>query len=282
MGTPFLTFVPPPGLTLRGFDRLLPRGAQPSVPPAFVDAMAVRLAVFVEEQGVPPDNEFDDDDPRSCHWVAYASVNEVVQHEEVDAATGAVLRPRRSETTSKPIGTVRLVPFPHPPHPTPGAAYVIRDGEFVLLGAHPSAPAADRAAVAAAQEGPAASDRATSLHDGKEPYVKFGRLAVLKEFRGHKIGRLLVEGALAWLRANPSYFNPKIAEVGLERLGIDAASGIPEFGGLVCAHAQEQAVRAWERMGFSVDSAMGRWWEEDIAHVGMFLRLDVALEPPRI
>ncbi|MFW2513523.1 GNAT family N-acetyltransferase [Demequina sp. SO4-13] len=40
----------------------------------FADALEVRFAVFVHEQGVPPEGERDelDDDPRTFHAVAYA------------------------------------------------------------------------------------------------------------------------------------------------------------------------------------------------------------------
>lgn len=54
----------------------------------FKDAMVVRTEVFVHEQGVPIENERDDDDERSIHWVIYAD----------------------SET---PVGVIRLVPSPH-------------------------------------------------------------------------------------------------------------------------------------------------------------------------
>lgn len=59
----------------------------------FLDAMTVREDVFCNEQGCPLANELDDDDPRSWQWVAYDS-----EH-------------------NRPVGVVRLVPPPHPPHP---------------------------------------------------------------------------------------------------------------------------------------------------------------------
>lgn len=43
-----------------------------SISKTFLDAMDVREEVFVKEQGVPLNNEFDCDDPRACHWVVYA------------------------------------------------------------------------------------------------------------------------------------------------------------------------------------------------------------------
>ena len=123
------------------------------------------------------------------------------------------------------------------------------------------------------------ADRATSLHDGKEPYVKLGRLAVLKDFRGHRLGKLLVGAALAWMSEHASYFDPSLT-AGLDQLGIDRTRDIPKFNGLVCAHAQESVVGTWQKLGFEVDEGMGKWWEEGIPHVGMFQRL--ALEPEKI
>ena len=57
-------------------------------PEQLEQAMRVRLAVFVEEQGVSPDAERDalDDDPRTVHAVAYADDGEVL-------GTGRLLAP---------------------------------------------------------------------------------------------------------------------------------------------------------------------------------------------
>jgi hypothetical protein len=68
MGTPFIAFIGPTNLD--GYDRKLPPSKQPgNIPKTFLDAMEVREEVFVQEQGVPLDNEFDADDARACHWV---------------------------------------------------------------------------------------------------------------------------------------------------------------------------------------------------------------------
>jgi len=69
MGTPFIAFIGPTNLD--GYDRKLPPSQQPSsIPKTFLDVMDVREAVFVQEQAVPLDNEFDSDDARACHWVS--------------------------------------------------------------------------------------------------------------------------------------------------------------------------------------------------------------------
>jgi hypothetical protein len=68
MGTPFISFLGPSNLD--DYDRKRRPSQQPdTIPKTFLDAMEVREQVFVEEQGVPLDNEFDSDDPRACHWV---------------------------------------------------------------------------------------------------------------------------------------------------------------------------------------------------------------------
>ncbi|KAL1998091.1 hypothetical protein VTN02DRAFT_6878 [Thermoascus thermophilus] len=76
-----------------------PTNPHPSTnPPLLTDALRVRHAVFVTEQGCDPANEIDADDARSWHWVLYASGDDREPH----------------RTT--PIGVIRLVPPPHAPH----------------------------------------------------------------------------------------------------------------------------------------------------------------------
>lgn len=286
MGTPFVAFLAP----YRQKDYILgaPKEDQPAtVDPIFVDAMEVRNAVFVDEQKVPADNEYDRDDARSCHWVAYASINKVVE-EAVYDENNKVVRPRRSSTRSVPIGTLRLVPFPHEPHPVPNGDYwdgklvgtVNPDGSVtpaVLTGTYTTSVRGEVAggeSTVGKPSVPQPANRPTTLHDGQEPYVKFGRLAVAKEFRGHGIAKLLVTNGMAWMRANPDRFDPSVAQLGLAAMGARTDREIPQWGGLVCVHAQEGVVGAWERFGFQVDEGMGRWREEGIWHVGMFQRLE--------
>ncbi|KAF4584365.1 Acyl-CoA N-acyltransferase [Ophiocordyceps camponoti-floridani] len=226
MNTPLVVLLKP--CKLEGFQPGAPSNRQPaSVPKTFFDAMQVRQRVFVKEQNVPVENEFDVDDSRSCHWVVYA-----------------VAKSNDGQETL-PVGTIRLVPFPHDPHPQVDGSYWngVLEGSQTAVSKHPGA------------------DRSTSFHDGKEPYVKLGRLAVLEEFRGKGFAGILVRTALRWMKANPSYFEAVTS--------VDA----PGWNGLVCAHAQQQAVGAWTKWGFHVDEEMGNWWEEGILHVGMFQRL---------
>ncbi|OAQ73189.1 acetyltransferase, GNAT family [Pochonia chlamydosporia 170] len=271
MGTPFISFLGPS--KLEGFEPGKPHNEQPStIPKVFIDAMEVREEVFVREQNVPLENEQDSDDPRSCHWVVYASVNKT-EETEVRDEDGNVIQPRKSSTRTTPIGTIRLVPFPHANHPKVGGEYWNNELKNGSNGGTPdiSSPSATTG-----------SDRPTTFHDGKEPYVKLGRLAVVKEYRGNGLSGLLIQTALSWLKSNPSFFDPSITELGLEQMGASTETEIPKWGGLVCVHAQEQVVGTWEKLGFRVDKAMGRWWEEGIPHVGMFKRLEISPKEVRI
>ncbi|RYP55771.1 hypothetical protein DL771_012362 [Monosporascus sp. 5C6A] len=309
MGTPFIALQEP--TKLDGYDRTRPHDQQPAhVPKVFCDAMEVREAVFVREQGVPLENELDADDPRSCHWVMYASVNQTTEPEQRDEATGEVVRPRRSETRSQPIGTLRVVPFPHPPHPQDGGWYVgnvLRepppqsapaaaggegqggagagaDGQA----AAPKAPALTKSHSSAADEErqnsalPFGTDRATTYHDGREPYVKVGRMAVIPEFRGHKIASQIWRAARKWLEEHPAYFNPSVTELGMDQLKAGASSEIPKWNGLVICHAQESVTKVYEQWGFKLDEGMGKWYEEGIPHVGMAVRLKIKDKNPTV
>jgi hypothetical protein len=69
-GTPFIKFQGPSSLISDYNARKGPFEQSPTIPKTFIDAMEIREQVFVLEQGVPLDNEFDSDDSRSCHWVS--------------------------------------------------------------------------------------------------------------------------------------------------------------------------------------------------------------------
>jgi len=256
LGTPFITFLRPS--SLEGYNNELPFDQQPStVPKTFLDAMEVRKEVFVKEQGVPLTNEFDSDDPRACHWVVYASVTATTEPEVKDDA-GNIIRRKESAAQSQQIGTIRLVPFPHPPHPEPGSSFA---ADALEMSPDPSKPP------------PYIVDRVTTYHDGNEPYIKLGRIAVVEEFRGCGIANLLVSTAITWAQQNPTYFNPSVKSIGREQMGAVSTKEIPVWKGLMCVHAQEQVARAWAKWGFKIDEGMGTWDEEGIKHVGMFQRL---------
>ncbi|KAI2468289.1 acyl-CoA N-acyltransferase [Annulohypoxylon bovei var. microspora] len=292
MGTPFISLLEP--TRLDGYDGNKPHSEQPAhIPKVFLDAMEVREAVFVQEQGVPLPYEFDADDPRSCHWVVYASVNRTTAPEERDPRTGEVTRPRRSETRTTPIGTLRVVPFPHPPHPPAGARYVgnvlqedsdsLPSGNTGTTTTRPrtrTLTSVDEERQASAL--PFGADPPTTYHDGKEPYVKLGRVAVIPTFRGHHIASQLWRAAKAWLEAHPNNFDPSVTELGMDQLKAGGAGDIPKWNGLICCHSQESAVKIYERWGFKVDEGMGKWYEEEMPHVGMFQRLNIKQVNPRV
>ncbi|KAG9236359.1 acyl-CoA N-acyltransferase [Amylocarpus encephaloides] len=259
--TPFISIQRPSNLD--GYNRNLSYAEQPTnIPKTFLDAMEVREEVFVREQSVPLHNEFDSDDARAVHWVIYASINTMTEAQKTDDK-GNILQRQKSVTTTQPIGTIRLVPFPHPPHPEPGSSYAA-DALETNPDADPSDP-------------PFIVDRATTFHDGKEPYVKLGRIAVLKEFRRSGISKILVNAAMAWARENPAFFNPSIATMGMDKMGASGTDEIPIWKGLVCVHAQVQVIKVWGKWGFELDEGMGTWFEEGIEHVGMFQRMDISL-----
>ena len=162
-----------------------------------------------------------------------------------------------------PVGTIRLVPPPHGRHPEAGRRY--RGDEVAGSGCSDG-------------DGQGKGDRATSLHDGKEAYVKLGRLATLKEYRGLGLGRLLVNTALEWVakRAELMVEGPR-DPVEREREGNLEVGGEEggEWRGLVLVHAQRGVVGWYRALGFLEDEGMGVWWEEGIEHVGMWRRVEV-------
>ena len=85
---------------------------------------------------------------------------------------------------------------------------------------------------------------------------------------------------MTWAQQNPTFFNPSIAGMGMEKMGARDISEIPVWKGLICVHAQEQVEKIWERWGFKLDEGMGTWVEEGINHVGMFQRLNMENKAP--
>ncbi|GFN15959.1 hypothetical protein AtubIFM55763_007068 [Aspergillus tubingensis] len=137
-------------------------------------------------------------------------------------------------TTPTPVAVIRLVPPPHAPH------------EILT---HP--------------------ETASSLPKWdlrSEPYVKLTRVAVVKEWRGYGLGRVLVDEALKWAAQNPGE---------IQRAFRDVAGVEGEWKGLVLVHAQVQVEGMYKRLGFETDEALGRWDEEGIEHVGMWRRVSV-------
>lgn len=242
----FIDLTKPLGERLNHYDPTRPPTDQPKndavdpakgVPQGFIDAMVVREEVFVKEQNVPLENELDEDDPRSFHWVAYASIPAKANTNGNGNGTSNGDR-RTSNSTKIPIGTIRLVPPPHPPH-----------------------------------EGHEPTQQQTNGSGEKEAYIKIGRLAVIKEFRKAGISKLLIETALAYARDRPYEVGPHLDPASMEAMKKGMALN---FKGVVYIHAQTGVQKVWKRYGFERDEGMGTWDEEGIEHVGMWKRLDVS------
>lgn len=233
----------PPDNALNDYILMSQPSDQPhTIPTTFRDAMTVRNEVFGKEQGIPREYEWDEDDARSSHWVIYST-------------------PDGKDPKRIPIGTIRAVPFPHPPHPE-------NEGRYFELEDNPSPPSPP-----SKEPPPFIVDRATTFHNGKEAYIKLGRISVLKEYRGKGLAKILTMTALEWLKKNPTYFNllsrdtGDLTDVSIEEVGV--------WRGLVCVHAQQIAAAVWTKWRFGVDQGMGMWYEAGIPHVGMFQRLDI-------
>lgn len=234
---PIIAFHGPSGDELCAYDRRIPASQQSkSVSRVLCDAMTVRETVFVKEQkAVPLAHHLDPDDARSCHWVLYAPASE--KETSVD-------------TQLQPIGTIRLVPYPHSPHPEPGSNHAAPDE---------GVPVEDSDTFFRRPPPKYEACRATSFHDGDEPCLKLGRLCIVKEFRGGKLADILIQAALKWASENRHF----------------SKAGMPEWKGLVCVEAQEKAVTTWQRNGFVIDTEMGKWTMVGLSHYGLCCRLSV-------
>ncbi|KAL1954072.1 hypothetical protein VTO42DRAFT_1760 [Malbranchea cinnamomea] len=237
-----IVFQGPPGPSI---SRPTPSDPYPAGNPlVFTHAMNVRDTVFVEEQKCDPDAELDDDDPRSWQWVMYDTMPPPPDPEASTATNGngaaetteANLRKRQ-----KPVAVVRLVPPPHAPHEH--LRPVIEDGVDTTE-----------------------THRKLSL-----PFIRLTRVAVLPEYRGLGLSRVLVETALRWAAEHPEE---------IDKAHLDATGGKAggRWDGLVLVHAQTQVEGLYERLGFVTDKGLGTWEEERIVHVGMWRELKVRRE----
>ncbi|KAL3491825.1 acyl-CoA N-acyltransferase [Aspergillus germanicus] len=239
------TRIPPPG---PGTPLTLPTRTVPfpyGNPMALNDALAVRLEVFVDEQKCAAEFELDDDDARSWHWVLYDE-NAVV--------------PGAKSAVRLPVAVIRLVPPPHAPHEHESGhgdeSNVTENGDGIVNG--------------------------SAKYDMKhEPYIKFGRVAVLAAYRGLGLARRLMETGMKWAEENAGEINRALAEVvEKERKGAEAEAEtepvpVPVWKGLALVHAQVDVEKMYGRLGFVTDESMGTWVEEGIDHVGMWKRLIV-------
>lgn len=243
----FVDFIVPLWKRLELYDKTSKPDNQPkndaadaakNIPQGFIDAMDVRVQVFVEEQGVPLENELDDDDQKSFHWVAYASVPAKYSSNDSKPCDEKMesRRPSTGTSTKVPIGTIRMVPMPQPVHP---------NGKWE-----------------------------TAVQKSSEGYVKLGRLSVTKEFRKAGISNLLINTALQFAREHPDELLPSMDPSMLEHY--KQKGMVLDYYGLVLVHAQKGVQKVWQKYGFETDESMGTWDEEGIEHVGMWKRVDLA------
>ncbi|KAL8748372.1 MAG: hypothetical protein Q9184_007353 [Pyrenodesmia sp. 2 TL-2023] len=193
---PSILLAPPSHLSGLALGPLPSPALQPpyNLPTLFLQALSVRIPVFVHEQGCSLEGEIDEDDARSWHFVAFAE------------------GPRA-------CATLRVVP--------PGDAGYGDGKEGEKDGKRQ-------------EEATEPYHGATDMWDGREKYIKIGRMATLKEDRGQGVAAGLLDEALRW--------------VGVHR-------------------AESEVKGWWRKMGFVEDEGLGRWWEEGIEHVGMWRRL---------
>ena len=83
MSKPVVELLPPPGPSVFKAPTS-PPFTHPKVSPTFLSALKVRIKVFVDEQHCNAENEIDEDDARSWHWVVF------FERTEVKAAAGTI------------------------------------------------------------------------------------------------------------------------------------------------------------------------------------------------
>ncbi|KAH7401270.1 hypothetical protein BKA66DRAFT_450098 [Pyrenochaeta sp. MPI-SDFR-AT-0127] len=271
-GTEFINLLSPLKGALDGYDNTLPCSKQTiHVPQVFREAMSVREEVY-GEQGVPLEAEFDEDDARSWHWVAYASVATSSGSPPKRLRTSSSNTPaddaRRASATATrvPVATIRLIPPPHGPN-----KYVEHDKPDKHPDADPPNEGSEKKHTA-------------------EPYVKLGRLAVLKPYRKLGLSKLLINAVFDFVVHNSEKVYRPPSPTALEMAQIQGHNREKEitWQGLVMIHAQADLKGMWERHGFREElkndkgeveaAAEPHWVEEGIEHVGMWKRLQLDKE----
>ncbi|KAK7525978.1 uncharacterized protein IWZ02DRAFT_497875 [Phyllosticta citriasiana] len=287
----FISFLAPTP-TITNYDRTQHATEQTAanMPQTFKDAMTVRERVFVEEQNIALENEFDADDARSFHWVVYASVGATGTTNCFKPGAPAAAAPNGESTTttttttkteadaqeerrrSDPsahrvaVGTVRLVPPPHPPHPAPSDSHAL-DNSL----AAPATFAAAAAAVAngtASASSPNGHNHSHTMTAIAPPYIKLGRLAILQPYRKLGLARLLVRTALDWAAQHPHLLCPPPSPEAVELAKVEGREGaLDGWDGRALVHAQVHLEKFYGSFGFVRDENMGIWDEEGIDHV---------------
>ncbi|KAK7563974.1 acyl-CoA N-acyltransferase [Phyllosticta citricarpa] len=296
----FISFLAPTP-TITNYDRTQHATEQTAanIPQTFKDAMTVRERVFVEEQNIALENEFDADDARSFHWVVYASVGATgtTNGFKPGAPAAAPAAPNGESTTtttttkteadaqeerrrSDPsahrvaVGTVRLVPPPHPPHPAPSDSHALDNSLAAPATFAAAAAAANGANGTASASSPNGHNHSHTTTAIAPPYIKLGRLAILQPYRKLGLARLLVRTALDWAAQHPHLLCPPPSPEAVELAKVEGREGaLDGWDGRALVHAQVHLEKFYASFGFVRDESMGIWDEEGIDHVGMWLTL---------
>jgi len=277
-GTEFISVLHPP-VSIADWDKTKRANQQPStVPSLFRDALSIRQEVYCDEQGVALENEVDEDDKRSWHWVVNASVASTSSPppenliDTTPQSTNGSIRGTSARKTdeerrpsasaiSLPVGTIRLIPPPHGPNPYKAEEVANSDSPAPAQSHHP-----------------------------KEPYIKLGRLATLREYRRLGLSRLLINTALEFASKNPQLICPAPSPTTIE-LAKTISKEVEEavtWKGLCMVHAQVSVIGLWTRHGFSEEliddhgnieiEKEEHWFEEGIEHLAMWKR--IKMQPP--
>lgn len=238
----------PLGPSITKYDRELPPNAQhetsstATVDQTFIDAMTVREEVFVKEQGVPLENELDDDDANCIHIVLYADRD----HNSAGMTPKAMDLVSIDNGPRQPVGTIRIIPAQDELH-TQFDKHRHIDGTAYT------------------------GNVQSSVYHGGESFILLGRLAVRSSQRGRRFADALVNAAMNHAATNPQKVFSAVSQA------IAHDDTIPSqpapWRGLVQIHAQKQVQKFWAKFGFETDEGLGTWDEEGIDHVAMWSRI---------
>jgi hypothetical protein len=59
------------------------------------------------------------------------------------------------------------------------------------------------------------------MRNGKEPYLKLGRLSVIEEFRGNRLANVLIQAGLKWAGERLNFFERILGGAGSEGAGVE-------------------------------------------------------------
>ncbi|KAI9668641.1 MAG: hypothetical protein M1831_001080 [Alyxoria varia] len=225
--TPNLTQATSTGPSSNTIDPTTPTEAKAD----FTTCMHIRERVFVQEQNVPLENELDDEDGKSVHWILFVWSEGCKERREIEARReGSEDCREGSEVETRREGSVEnRVSGEGPREDNDDLSE--RSGE-----AKDHTPPDERASPSRWK--PAGTIRlvppphppepvdlhelspSTTANNAKEVYVKLGRLAILPEFRGLGLGRELLESSLKWAAEHPTYFSES-ADTTIDSCGHD-------------------------------------------------------------